>query len=345
MRSDSPPIAHTAADMHPRPIWVLDRAARFVWLNLAAQEWFERSQRSLAGKPLVCAGPMIGELSDLVARAIDEERTVVARQLQLHDQICDAHISWLHNDACVLISLLPSSPSDTISDQGPALGFGRMLAHELKNPLASIRGAAQLIGSSGEAAEAEMARLIIEDVDRIARLADHWSGVGDVELRRQVEININRIVMTAIENIRRANPDTPVQLVDELDPSLPAGFGDEDMLGQLVINLIQNAIDACAEGETPKVIIRTRYTGAKRGKRSGHPVPLSVSVQDNGPGIPPKLQPNVFTPFVTSKPAGEGLGLAFCARIAELHNGMLDFETRPGRTLFSLHLPKDDAAS
>lgn len=334
--------AMAAAEMHPEPIWSLDAEGCFTWLNLAAQEWLGRSQRALSGRLVQSLGPSVGELPDLVMRAIADERTVVARQLMVRDRLVDVHLRWLGPEEGILVCILPGTPTDATSDHAPALGFGRMLAHELKNPLASIRGAAQLIKhGGGQSADADMAGLIIADVDRIARLADHWSGVGDITLKTEQAVNLNRIVMTAIENVRRANADSPVVIRDELDPSLPQGFGDADMLGQLVINLIQNAIDACAAGEAPEVVIRTGYSGPTRGNRAGKPVPLAVRVQDNGPGIPASLQPNIFTPFVTSKPAGEGLGLAFSARIAELHKGMLDFETRPGRTVFSLRLPQD----
>ncbi|MBR9826841.1 MAG: PAS domain-containing protein [Alphaproteobacteria bacterium] len=340
--SPLPAIAASAAELHPEPFWILDREVRFVWLNMAAQEWFGRSERALRGKPLSSLDRDIQEIHDLAERAIEEERTVVARQIRLRSRLVDLHLRWLADEDYLLVCLLPGTPNEASSDHGPALGFGRMLAHELKNPLASIRGAAQLIRNCGGDPEgAEMARLIIDDVDRIARLADHWSGVGDITLKSQQALNINQVVMAAIERIKRANPETLVRVFDDLDPSLPLGSGDADLLGQLVINLIQNAVDACETAESPRVIVRTSYTGAKRGKRSGNPVPLSISVVDNGAGIPASLQPNVFTPFVTSKPAGEGLGLAFCARIAELHSGILDFETRPGLTVFSLHLPQE----
>ena len=339
-------IAAGAAELHPEPLWVLDANCHFVWLNLAAQEWIGKSQRALAGKGFDKAGSKLAELDELALRAIREERTVVARQIMLQDRRVDVHLRWLPDEAQLLVCIQPGTPNDASSDHAPALGFGRMLAHELKNPLASIRGAAQLIEhGGGQDADADMAKLIIADVDRIARLADHWSGVGDITLKSRQALNINRVVMAAIDSVRRANPDTPVRIHDDLDPSLPSGQGDADLLGQLVINLIQNAIDACGESDTPSVIVRTSYTSAKRGKRAGNPVPLSITVKDNGAGIPAELQPNIFTPFVTSKPAGEGLGLAFCARIAELHSGILDFQSRPGWTEFSLHLPQETLQS
>jgi len=342
MTTDRSILGRLAADLHPEPSWMLDTDLQFVWLNLAAQEWLGRSERSLAGKSLVVLGPILGELPDLVRRAIQEERTVVARSQTVNDSLVDIYLRWLSHEDLVLVSILPATSLDATSDQAPALGFGRMLAHELKNPLASIRGAAQLIRvGDKDGANAEMADLIINDADRIARLADHWSGIGDVELKTTQSLNLNRIAMTAIDHVRRAKPGCEVVIKDALDPSLPRCTGDADMLVQLVINLLQNAIDASEGVDAPQVTVSTRYSGVKRGKRANRPVPLSINIEDCGHGIPAQLQANIFTPFVTSKPAGEGLGLAFCARIAELHFGMLDFETRPGRTVFSLHLPQE----
>lgn len=190
-----------------------------------------------------------------------------------------------------------------------------MLAHELKNPLASVRGAAQLIRrESNLDAAAELAQVIIQDVDRITRLADHWSRVGDIRLGERSEVNLNHLAVSAMDSLIRADASAKAILKDDFDPSLPAVYGDRDLLLQVVLNLLQNALDAVRGTPQPKIRIETRFDTGPRSRTGANPTPLVLVVRDNGPGIPETLGSGIFTPFVTTKPAGEGLGLAFAAR-------------------------------
>jgi two-component system nitrogen regulation sensor histidine kinase GlnL len=334
-------LALCAAEQAAIPVLVFYADARLAWANLQAQEWFGLSLRTLQRTDLRHASPRSARLLDCVEQAVADRRTVVALGETLGaGGVCDLHARWSEDLETVTLSILPHCESGPRASQAAALGFGRMLAHELKNPLASVRGAAQLIARETDLETAgELARVIIQDVDRITRLADHWSGVGDIQLGAPRPVNLNRVAINAIESLGRANPAAAGIIQERFDPSLPDAFGDADLLHQTLVNLLQNALDAVAGRREPKITVSTRFDAGPRSRTGDVATPLLLSVMDNGEGIPATLGTGIFTPFVTTKPAGEGLGLAFSARIMALHDGQLDYESMPGRTVFNLRLP------
>jgi two-component system nitrogen regulation sensor histidine kinase GlnL len=341
MRRPSTSPAEPAAEMAAIPLLQFDEDARFVWANTQAEEWLGLSARHMRKGDFGSHSTLCANLAEIVDQACETRRTVVALGRPLGPGgPFDLHARWSDETHTLTLSVLPHREPGAKASQAPALGFGRMLAHELKNPLASVRGAAQLIRreSSVEAA-AELAQVIIQDVDRITRLADHWSRVGDIRLGRRSEVNLNRLAVSAMDSLIRADDAARTVLKDDFDPSLPPVDGDGDLLLQAVLNLLQNALDAVRGTPDAKIRVETRFDTGPRSRTGANPTPLVLVVRDNGPGIPDTLGPGIFTPFVTTKPAGEGLGLAFAARIAALHDGQLDYESEPGRTAFNLRLP------
>ena len=330
-----------AAEQSAIPILVFTADCRLAWANLQAQEWFGLSLRTLQRTDLRQAFPRGARLLDFIEQAANNRRTVVALGEAVGaGEISDLHARWSEELETVTLSILPHCDTGPQASQAAALGFGRMLAHELKNPLASVRGAAQLIARETDLETAgELARVIVQDVDRITRLADHWSGVGDIQLGTRSAVNLNRLAISATESITRANPAAADIIQERFDPSLPDSFGDPDLLHQTVVNLLQNALDAMPDREGAKITVSTRFDAGPRSRTGDVATPLLLSVMDNGEGIPATLGSGIFTPFVTTKPAGEGLGLAFSARIMALHDGQLDYESVPGRTVFNLRLP------
>jgi two-component system nitrogen regulation sensor histidine kinase GlnL len=329
-----------AAEGSAFPLLVISGLGRVEWANLAAQEWLESSLESLQRAPFAGHSPLASRLMDLVQQAFDENHALLVTQDDFagHERF-DIHIRTGQQAGVAVVSVFGQMTGKTQGEHDSALGFGRMLAHELKNPLASARGAAQLIQRESDLSGAkELANLIIDDVDRINRLADHWSQVGDIHLGGQETVNLNQVAVEAVESVSRANSQLNSPIQERYDPSLPGLSGDADLLRQAVINLLQNAQEALGDA-AGQVIIKTRYD-FDSGHRVGTVVtPLVLSVIDDGSGIPEAIRSGVFTPFVTTKPAGEGLGLAFAARIAKLHDGMLDYESQPGQTCFNLRLP------
>ncbi|MFS2317636.1 two-component system sensor histidine kinase NtrB [Maricaulis sp. D1M11] len=329
-----------AGDLAAFPLLIIDESGEVLWANYAAEEWMGTSLKSLRRGPLRKVSKYGGVVTDIAAQCRKEEGNVVAVEHAAADrESYDIHARWSPDKCFVTISVLPRRMP--ASGQGDAArGFARMLAHELKNPLASIRGAAQLIQREDDLAECRgLAVHIIDDADRMTRLTNHWSRMGEVEMTQTGAVNLNELGMAALERLHRARKLDHIEIVKAFDPSLPDAVGDEDLLLQLVLNLLDNAADALTSQQGARITIETRYDASHRSRASSVYSPLLLSVTDTGPGIPEALQPNLFTPFVTTKANGEGLGLAFAARVAEMHSGQLDYDSESGRTRFNLRLP------
>jgi len=314
------------------------------YVNSAAETLLGRSRRRLFGSDLAECGAIAAAAAPLVRRALDEDREVFAHDIVVDDAGGEGSPIRLAIDAapdgqgvCVSVRASPegaSAPRGAAAATAAA-GFGRMLSHELKNPLAGARGAAQLMVQSQDSETAELAALIVRELDRARRIADRWSQVGDIALGALQPVNLHALVREAVESARAASAPS-VAWEEHFDPSLPDALADGDLVRQSVLNLLINAAEA-VEAEGGRVSVSTRYRRA----RPGGPSPearLEITVEDDGPGVAPELQDAIFNPFVTHKPAGEGLGLALVSRIADLHGGGVEFESRPGRTVFHLYL-------
>lgn len=232
-----------------------------------------------------------------------------------------------------------------VAQQGAArsaVGVAAMLAHEIKNPLSGIRGAAQLLGQSASGDAGELTALIVAEVDRIAALVDSMEGFTDTRVLAQRPENIHEVLghvrLIAEQGFARGRT-----LREWYDPSLPLVAGHRDALVQLFLNLLKNAAEAAGENGT--ITLSTAYKpGLKvRPRDGGRPVslPLEVRVIDDGPGVPETIGDHVFEPFVTSKPGGTGLGLALVAKIAADHGGIVEYQRLrdPDRTVFRVLLP------
>jgi two-component system nitrogen regulation sensor histidine kinase GlnL len=224
-------------------------------------------------------------------------------------------------------------------------GMAAILAHEIKNPLSGIRGAAQLLESSVAENDRELAVLIRDEADRIRALVDRMEIFGEKPVMMEA-VNIHR-VLEHVRRLARSGFADTIRFSESYDPSLPPVWGNRDQLVQVLLNLVKNAADSlvasgAAEGE---VTLITRYQhGLRLASPTADPdsrvdLPLLVTVRDNGPGIPDDIRPHLFEPFVSSKPSGQGLGLALVAKIIADHGGLIEVESRPGRTEFRLHLP------
>jgi two-component system nitrogen regulation sensor histidine kinase GlnL len=221
-------------------------------------------------------------------------------------------------------------------------GRAAVLAHEIKNPLAGIRGAAQLLEESAPDSDKNLAQLICAETDRIRNLIDRMESFGDNRAIARNPVNIHE-VLGRVRTLAAASFAKDAVFAEIFDPSLPCVPGDFDQLVQVFLNLVRNASDALpgtggeialTTGYRPGVRLGTAISGARVS------LPLEVTVRDNGSGIPSELMPHIFDPFVTTKAHGAGLGLALATKIISDHGGIIECDSTPRRTVFRILLPK-----
>ncbi len=222
-----------------------------------------------------------------------------------------------------------------------------LLAHEVKNPLSGIRGAAQLLEQSAPAEDRELTRLICDETDRICALVDRMEVFSDGRPIEKGPVNIHAV----LEHVRKVAQNgfaKQVRFIENYDPSLPPVAGSRDLLVQLFLNLVKNAAEAAPE-KGGEIVLATSYQHGVRlavaASENRLQLPLLVSVQDNGEGIPDDLKSHLFDPFVTTKKDGSGLGLALAAKIVGDHGGIIEFDSEPRRTVFKVMLPIYRSAS
>ena len=346
-----------AFDQGAEPAMILDAEGCLVAANEAAEALFGQNLSLLARGSFASALPPGSALGSLIARCLEEDRPVRERALEItlpgHPGMsADAAAAPLGAGA-VLVTLrvrqaiTGSDSSGDVAGLRSVVGLGRMLAHEIKNPLAGIRGAAQLLRDGAAPADLQFAELIIEETDRIRRLVDRMEAFSEDSAPARSAVNIHRVLDRVVALAANGVADGLV-LHAVYDPSLPPAFGEEDQLIQVFLNLAKNAAEAAhARGDgRGEITISTAYRhGVKvRGQRSREggalsAAPLEVRITDNGPGVPAAVRDCLFEPFVTTKANGTGLGLALVAKIVNAHAGMIDFESKAGRTTFRVLLP------
>ncbi|ODT25647.1 MAG: two-component sensor histidine kinase [Kaistia sp. SCN 65-12] len=359
--SKVPPPALSTAVLQalPQPVIVCTEDRTIVFVNYAAEAFFGASQSVLSRQRLddliAFGSPIIGLMQAVADRRgpMTEYRVRVGSSRFSDvgdDRIVDVFASPL-SDADGRIALLfqERTMADKIDRQLVSRGAARsvtglasMLAHEIKNPLSGIRGAAQLLEQSVTADELPLARLVRDEVDRIVDLIDRVEVFGDDRPIEREPINIH-VILDRVKLLAKNGVAKGISFHEEYDPSLPPVGGNRDQLIQVFLNLVKNAAEALER--TPKAEIRfsTAFRPGIRisvqGVSERISLPLEIVIEDNGPGVPPDLVPILFDPFVTTKANGSGLGLALVAKIIGDHGGVVDMDSRPGRTRFRILLP------
>jgi len=330
-------------------IVLLDEHLLIVGINPAAENILGISQQRAYGKSLLRLVDDEPEMRDILSRVMStgdyyaNEMRLAPTEVHAHERIVDCRVSPIAtSDACVLVEITDVTRRSQISRENALLiqhGAGRQmirqLAHEIKNPLGGIRGAAQLLERQLSDEELrEYTDVVISETDRLAALVNTLLGPGGPPNKEPVNVHE---LLEYVVRIVEAEHDKAPRIRRDYDPGLPAIDLDRDQMVQAFLNLVRNAC-AALDGQgtlTLRSRAATNYTiGDIR-----HRVIASIEIEDDGPGIPRDLQDSVFYPLVTSRPEGTGLGLPAAQELISRHDGLIEFESRPGRTVFYVRIP------
>jgi two-component system, NtrC family, nitrogen regulation sensor histidine kinase GlnL len=336
------------------PVLLISPEHIISYANDASEAFFGRSRRRLEGQRI--DETLVFESERMNAALLSADSDLSAQDMELktpHGVITvDINLSSVSKYPEWRIAIISprNGGREHIGDQRDigqqqAMGAPAILGHEIKNPLAGIKGAAQLLARIVDEKNRTLTELIVNEVDRIARLLDQMQKLGRSEPAELAPANIHLLIERAIRSLRAANRSMP-EISINYDPSLPDVLIDADGMVQILINLLQNATDAL-QGRLDGVIgISTRYvmSGALRDAdvdRRSIKLPVEIAISDNGPGVPEHIADELFSPFVTTKRDGQGLGLAIVRKLVQQMNSRVLFErdAAQGQTTFRLLLP------
>ena len=350
------PDAQRLISSLPLAVVLLEPGLCIAGVNPAAEQLFGQSARRLAGKEL--GGVMTFEDPRLIERIGDSEAAVSAREISVSlagqgarrlditvSPVVDSpgwQLLTLHDNSASEALGEDSGGSDAVSLRGPEI-----LAHEIKNPLAGIRGAAQLLGRKAGQKDRALTDLIAAEVDRIATLIDQMQTLSRRTTAPVEPCNLHETVRRARALFDAADAQGTMgpKIEEEFDPSLPPVLGNSDALVQVLINLLSNAREACMHVPGARVVVGTRFASGLQLRSSGSgetvSLPVELRVSDNGPGVDPAMREHIFEPFVTTKKTGQGLGLPLVRKLVRDMNGRIshDRDEAKGWTHFRIHLP------
>lgn len=343
-------------DALPVGVFGVDPHYRIAFANHMAETLLGRSLALLLGKRLDEVLSKGSDLDNLVAKAHEHGGSVAVRKLKLVGptlsvQEVDANAAFSQEAEMVIVSLTLLRATGEADHKGEAAAMAevaRILGHEVKNPLAGMMGAAQLLARQARDDQQALLTLIREEGERVGRILDRFVAFETFFRPRLAPTNIHR-VLTEVIALCRASYASEISLKALFDPSLPKVMADPDHLHEAFLNLIKNASEAIAEsGKGDEITIETRYRPGVRlankqgGKKSGGV--FEISICDNGPGVPADVQERIFSPFFTTREKGDGVGLAVVAEIMTAHGGHIELDSDRDGACFRMVLPIESSA-
>ncbi|GGH25374.1 two-component system, NtrC family, nitrogen regulation sensor histidine kinase GlnL [Cribrihabitans marinus] len=338
----------------PVPAFLIDASDRVADVNSAAEGFLNASRRSVAGSPVWDLLAVDGPIEEAFARSRANGTPLFVNDIDVGSGNraplqCGIQIAPVQGAPDRMIMLITPrelagrmTQSHTVKSAAQsAIGMAEMLAHEIKNPLAGITGAAQLLSMNLAPEDLELTDLIVTESRRIVKLLEQVEQFGNLSPPDRRPVNIHDV----LDRARRSallGFGAHMTIVEDYDPSLPLALGDPDQLLQVVLNLLKNASEA-ADEKGGTIRLHTYFEHSFRLRRSdgsGHSLPLQIEIVDDGPGLPDEIRGDIFDPFVSGRENGTGLGLALVSKILSDHDGWISVDSVPGRTTFRLSLPR-----
>lgn len=336
------------------PVFVVDGENKISFVNQAAEQFLQSSHPVLLGSNLSVYFQDGSPIYQLLEQTRKEQSSVAEYGVRLDSPRIGSHLVAITTspvqdnvDHCV-VTIQQQSIARKIDHQlvhrnaaRSITAMGAMLAHEVKNPLSGIRGAAQLLELNADDDDRQLTRLICDEADRIVKLVDRIEMFSDTRPLERTAVNIHE-VLSHVRLLSKSAYGKNVTFIEKYDPSLPEVYGNRDLLVQAFLNLVKNAAEAIGK-QSGEIILKTSYQQGVRmrlfGGKGRMDLPMLVTIEDNGPGIPEDLHEHLFDPFVSTKAGGKGLGLALVSKVIEEHGGVIEFTSQPRLTKFSVSLP------